>query len=34
LTLSDVHTSLAYYYEHIEEFSDRSDEAGAAEPTV
>ena len=34
LTLSDVHTSLAYYYAHIEEFRDRSDEPGAAEPTA
>ena len=34
LTLSDVHTSLAYYYAHIEEFRDRSDDAGAAEPTA
>jgi uncharacterized protein (DUF433 family) len=34
LTLEDVHTALAYYYAHIEEFRDRGDEAGAAEPTA
>jgi uncharacterized protein (DUF433 family) len=32
LTLSDVHTSLAYYYAHIEEFRDRSDDATAMGP--
>jgi len=29
LSLSDVHTALAYYYEHIEEFRNQDD----AEPT-
>jgi len=32
LTLSDVHTALAYYYAHIEEFRDRSDDAAAMGP--
>ena len=32
LTLEDVHTALAYYYAHIEEFRERGDDAGAAEP--
>jgi uncharacterized protein (DUF433 family) len=32
LTLSDVHTALAYYYPHIEEFRDRSDDATAMGP--
>ena len=32
LTLEDVHTALAYYYAHIEEFRERSDDTGAAEP--
>lgn len=33
LSLSDVHTALAYYYEHIEEFRDR-DDAEPAERSV
>ena len=32
LTLPDVHTALAYYYAHIEEFRDRSDDATAMGP--
>ena len=34
LTLEDVHTALAYYYAHLEEFRERGGEAGAAEPSV
>jgi uncharacterized protein (DUF433 family) len=32
LTLEDIHTALAYYYAHIDEFRERSDESGTAEP--
>ena len=34
LTLENVHTALAYYYAHIEEFREHGDDAGAAEPPV
>jgi uncharacterized protein (DUF433 family) len=32
LTLSDVHTVLAYYYAHIEEFGERGGNAAAMGP--
>jgi uncharacterized protein (DUF433 family) len=32
LTLEDVHTALAYYYAHIEEFREGDDDVGTAEP--
>ena len=32
LALSDVHTALAYYYAHIEEFGERGGDAAAMGP--